>query len=171
MPFLQCRHLGKHPHTLRPKDKEPEFYTNDCDNDPPKSCPKEDTIKYLNNTLKLDEFIKSGGTIAPYESSTHIVRRGEYLARKLHETVPWVKLIISLREPISRAASMLIHMKDVYGEGCLSEKNLGYCLHARSQIRGLKDGTTSYYEAMSYWFTHWPAEQIEVVQVRIEWLS
>jgi hypothetical protein len=59
---------------------------------------------------------------------------------------------------------MLIHMQDVYNQGCLSEKDLGYCLHARSQIRGLRDGTTTYYDALSHWFTHWPEDQIHIVQ-------
>lgn len=159
-----CSHLGKHPQALRPLNKEPEFFTNDCNNDPPKGCPEEASIKYINETLKLADFIESKGRIAPYESSTHVVRRGDIMAKKMHDLVPWAKIIISLREPISRAASMLIHMKDVYNEGCLSEENLGYCLHARSQIRGLKDGSTSYFEALSHWFTHWPETQIHIVQ-------
>lgn len=159
-----CSHLGKHPQALRPLNKEPEFFTNDCNNDPPKGCPEEASIKYINETLKLADFIESKGRIAPYESSTHVVRRGDVMAKKMHDLVPWAKIIISLREPISRAASMLIHMKDVYNEGCLSEENLGYCLHARSQIRGLKDGSTSYFEALSHWFTHWPETQIHIVQ-------
>eukprot|EP00889_Picochlorum_renovo_P007134 jgi/Picre1/34164/NNA_001638.t1 len=86
------------------------------------------------------------------------------MAPALYKLIPWTKIIISLREPISRAASMLIHMKDVYNEGCLAEKDLGYCLHARSQIRGLHDGTNTYYDALSEWFKHWPAEQIHIVQ-------
>lgn len=106
----------------------------------------------------------SGGSKAAFESSTHVVRKGETMAPALHKLVPWVKIVINVREPISRAASMLIHMKDVYQEGCLAEKDLGYCLHARSQIRGLRDGTTTYYDALSSWFSHWPAEQILVVQ-------
>jgi len=86
------------------------------------------------------------------------------MAPALHRLIPWAKVVINVREPISRAASMLIHMLDVYNEGCLAENDLGYCLHARSQIRGLKDGTTTYYDALAHWFTHWPEDQIHVVQ-------
>jgi len=159
-----CRHLGKHDDALRPAHKEPEFFTKDCNDNPPSGCSKEDSEKYIKETLKLDEFVASKGSKAAFESSTHVVRRGEKMAPALHKLVPWVKIVINVREPISRAASMLIHMKDVYQEGCLAEKDLGYCLHARSQIRGLRDGTTTYYDALSSWFTHWPAEQIIVVQ-------
>lgn len=163
-----CRsHIGKHPQALRPAHKEPEFFTKDCNDNPPEGCPKNASIKYIQDTLMMKEFINSKGMIAPYESSTHVVRSGDVFAQKLNTLIPWTKLIISLREPISRAASMLIHMKDVYNEGCLSEHDLGYCLHARSQIRGLKDGTTSYYDALLAWFTHWPAEQIHIVQVSL----
>lgn len=159
-----CRHLGKHRDALRPAHKEPEFFTKDCKNNPPENCSKEDSEKYIKETLRLDEFVESEGRKAAFESSTHVVRRGDKMAPALYSLVPWVKIIINLREPISRAASMLIHMKDVYQEGCLAEKDLGYCLHARSQIRGLRDGTTTYYDALSAWFTHWPADQILIVQ-------
>lgn len=159
-----CRHLGKHEEALRPAHKEPEFFTIDCKGNPPDGCSKEDSEKYVKETLKLDDFIASKGSKAAFESSTHVVRKGEALAPALYKLVPWTKIVVNVREPISRAASMLIHMKDVYKEGCLAEKDLGYCLHARSQIRGLRDGTTSYYDALALWFTHWPAEQILVIQ-------
>lgn len=157
-------HLGKHDAALRPAGKEPEFFTKECKYNPPTQCSKENSEKYVKETLKLDEYIKSKGQVAAYESSTHVVRRGESMAPSLHKLMPWTKLVINIREPISRAASMLIHMLDVYNEGCLAEKDLGYCLHARSQIRGLRDGTTTYYDAFAHWFTHWPEDQIHVVQ-------
>ena len=157
-------HLGKHDAALRPAHKEPEYFTKECKYAPPEKCSKGDSEKYVRETLKLDEFIRSKGTVAAFESSTHVVRKGESMAPALRKLVPWTKLVINVREPISRAASMLIHMEDVYHEGCLAEKDLGYCLHARSQIRGLKDGTTTYYDALAHWFTHWPEDQIHVVQ-------
>ena len=155
-------HLGKHDAALRPAHKEPEHFTKECKYNPPEDCSKEDAKKYIRETLKLDDFIRSKGQLAAFESSTHVVRN--QMAPALHKLVPWAKLVINVREPISRAASMLIHMLDVYNEGCLAEKDLGYCLHARSQIRGLRDGTTTYYDALAHWFTHWPEDQIHVVQ-------
>ena len=157
-------HLGKHDAALRPAHKEPEHFTKECKYNPPEDCPEEDAENYVRKTLKLDDFIKSKGQVAAFESSTHVVRKGEEMAPALRALAPWTKLVINVREPISRAASMLIHMQDVYDEGCLSEKDLGYCLHARSQIRGLRDGTTTYYDALTHWFTHWPEDQIHVVQ-------
>ena len=157
-------HLGKHDAALRPAHKEPEHFTKECKFNPPTDCSKDDAENYVRKTLRLDQFIQSKGQVATFESSTHVVRKGEEMAPALSKLVPWAKLIVNVREPISRAASMLIHMQDVYDEGCLSEKDLGYCLHARSQIRGLHDGTTTYYDALSHWFTHWPEEQIHIVQ-------
>lgn len=155
-------HLGKHDAVLRPAHKEPEHFTKECKYNPPEDCSKEDAKKYVRETLKLDEFISSKGQLAAFESSTHVVRNP--MAPALHKLIPWAKVVINVREPISRAASMLIHMLDVYNEGCLAENDLGYCLHARSQIRGLKDGTTTYYDALAHWFTHWPEDQIHIVQ-------
>ena len=155
-------HLGKHDAVLRPAHKEPEHFTKECKYNPPEDCSKEDAKNYVRGTLKLDDFIRSKGQLAAFESSTHVVRNP--MAPALHRLIPWAKVVINVREPISRAASMLIHMLDVYNEGCLAENDLGYCLHARSQIRGLKDGTTTYYDALAHWFTHWPEDQIHVVQ-------
>ena len=155
-------HLGKHDAALRPAHKEPEHFTRECKYNPPEDCSKEDAKKYVRETLNLEQFIRSKGKLAAFESSTHVVRNP--MAPALHKLVPWAKVVINVREPISRAASMLIHMLDVYNEGCLAENDLGYCLHARSQIRGLKDGTTTYYDALAHWFTHWPEEHIHVVQ-------
>lgn len=38
----------------------------------------------------------------------------------LLQTFPWLRVVISLREPIGRALSMQAHMADKHGEGCLT---------------------------------------------------
>ena len=124
-------------------------------------------IKYITQTLRRDEFIASNGTRMPMEASTNIVRAECRLAARLHRAVPWAKLVVSLREPISRAASMLIHVNDTASKGCvhqLGKLELGQCLGKQSQIQGHTDGTTSYGEALWSWLDAWPADQVHVVQ-------
>lgn len=42
------------------------------------------------------------------------------------QVFPWLRIIISLREPISRALSMRAHMADKHNEGCLAQGWVGW---------------------------------------------
>jgi hypothetical protein len=155
-----------HPQTIHPALKEPEFLSFACKYHPPARCPPKDTVNYIRQTLQMEDFLKHHGKKASFEASTHLVRSGDILSRPLHRLMPWLKLIVSLREPISRAASMLIHLKDLNGEGCLGTNPLGWCLMYESQINGSLSGarTTNYSFPMRSWLQEWPKEQIHVVQ-------
>ena len=54
-------------------------------------------------TLKLDKALQQGLTRPAFEGSTHYGRAGPALAPRLAETFPWLKVVISFREPIRRA--------------------------------------------------------------------
>ena len=60
----------------------------------------------------------------------------DHLAPGLYNIFPWVKLIMMMREPISRAMSMLIHNQDVSKAGCLMEHSMAHCLMTESQLHG-----------------------------------
>jgi len=159
-------HLADHPQVLKPSGKEPEFLSFGCRYHPPEDCPLYASQRYINTTLRLHEFIEAEGRLSTFEASTHIVRAGDYLAPAMSEILPWVKLVISLREPISRAASMLIHLKDLNKGGCLMTKKLGECLLTESQINGAPSGarTTNYSFPVMTWLDAYPAEQVHVIQ-------
>ena len=110
----------------------------------------------------MSSYQQNNGTVGAFEGSTHYVRAGEKVVKGLREIMPWLKLIINIREPISRAASMLIHNKDVQHVGCLMRKDMGECLLKQSQIS--KESPTSYLEALQPWFEYWPADQIHIIQ-------
>ena len=133
---------------------------------PPLDCPEISTKWYINTTLRLADFVAAQGKVSPFEASTHIVRSGDYLSTPLRKLMPWTKLVISLREPISRAASMLIHLKDQNQEGCLMNRTLADCLLSESQINGAPSGarTTNYTFPLATWLNEWPREQIHVIQ-------
>lgn len=159
-------HLSEHPEVLKPSGKEPEFLSFGCHYIPPEECSPAASLKYINYTLRLSDYVASNGSLSPFEASTHIVRGGDLLAPHLLGVMPWVKIVISLREPISRAASMLIHLKDLNEEGCLMKKKLGECLLTESQINGAPSGAraTNYTFPMKQWLETWPAHQIHVIQ-------
>ena len=98
------------------------------------------------------------------------------MAEDLYELFPWLRIIISLREPISRAASMLVHLSDRnistsnYGQGgCLAanDMDLGKCLYQHSQIRGDDwGGPTEYASPLKAWLETFPKDQLFILQVR-----
>ena len=161
-----CRHIAEHPEVLKPSGKEPEFLSFKCKFNPPDDCPDYSSRRYVNYSLRIDEFVASKGTLSTFEASTHIVRGGDLLAPRLYEIMPWVKLVISLREPISRAASMLIHLQDNDEGGCLMEKSLGECLLTESQINGAPSGarTLNYSSPVTWWLDAYPDEQVHIIQ-------
>lgn len=152
-------------------EKEPEYLTYTCDFNPPQKCPKNDSaLWYLDEVLNRQEYLKSKGKRQVFEASTHIVRRGKTLAPALKESMPWLKIIMSLREPISRAASMTIHSYDKKGIGCLASNNttLAKCLLYRSQISVtrpyIQGGPSTYTAAIKDWLELWPREQLHIIQ-------
>jgi len=129
-------YLARHNETLASYIKEPEFFVNGCSSMVPENCSEYASIRYIHRTLRSWIYLDWNGTKGSFEGSTHTVREGELLAPRLLATMPWVKLIVSLREPISRAASMLIHNEDKKNLGCLSRfKSMGKCLLKSSQLR------------------------------------
>jgi hypothetical protein len=159
--------LAQHPHLHRSFPKDPEFFSTDC-RWALKTCPAERERHYLRNSLQLGAFTARGGGAGHFEASTHYVRNGDRLVRPLKQAFPWVKVVVSLREPISRAASMLIHKKDLSDEGCLTQRGMAACLLEESQVSGNLAGAhaTNYSFPMRHWVEGWPREQLHVIQVR-----
>lgn len=165
--LYDCRYLEKHSHIIKPMVKEPNFFPYDCKEKPPERCSAANTTKYITKTLHLQRYIDAKGQVATFEASTHIVRAGHNLAHRMYKLMPWLRIIIQLREPISRAASMLIHNKDVNALGCLMRQDMGHCLLHHSQIT--EKSTTSYQpitytEALQPWIEAFPRDQIHVIQ-------
>lgn len=158
-------YLARHNETLASSLKEPEFFVNGCGSKIPEGCSRNASIKYIHYTLRSWIYLDWNGTKGSFEGSTHIVRAGDELAPRLLRMMPWLKLIVNLREPISRAASMLIHNEDRNGLGCLSRRDMGSCLLKSSQITNPSDdGPASYHDALYPWVNTWPANQLMIIQ-------
>jgi hypothetical protein len=162
-------HLNQHPQISRPWDKEPEFFSEACNYDVPNGCTANDTLDYITRVLRSPRYTGFDGAVAQYEASTHYSRNGHRLANGISQVFPWVKIIASLREPISRASSMLVHLvdKNVSGGGCLAlnKMDLGFCLLNDSHISGADyGGPTEYYMPLKAWVDAFPKEQIFLVQ-------
>jgi len=161
------RYLERHSQIDKPRVKEPNFFPYDCHEKPPERCSQENTTRYIQSTLHKPRYIDERGRLACMEASTHIVRAGHNLAPRMAKLMPWLKIIVQFREPISRAASMLIHNKDVNQIGCLMRSKIGHCLLHHSQLTEMQKNKyepLTYTEAIQPWIEHFPKEQIHVIQ-------
>lgn len=78
--------------------------------------------------MKRDTFVSSGGSLAQFEATPRIFDLGPEMAQALYNTMPWLKLVASLREPISRAISKYHMFATKFGEGCMVNSTLSECL-------------------------------------------
>lgn len=166
-------HLERHPQVLASKEKEPEFFTIKCTDNPFSGCPRTEQAWYIENTIQRDNFVKSKGKLMAFEASTHYAMNGDLLAKGIAETLPWVKIVASLREPISRATSMLVHMADKEANGCLANGNTDIytCLTTESQLIGnhgpfnLVDSPHGNYSyALRHWLEAFPRGRVHIMQ-------
>jgi len=153
--------------------QEPEFFTRDCKDNPVSGCPLDKQAAYIERTLQRDDFIASSGNKMVFEASTHYAMNGDLLAQRAAQTMPWVKIVASLREPISRAASMMIHMADHNNVGCMlpTDADLYTCLTTASQLTG-HPGPFNYVDsphgnysfALRAWMEAFPRDQVHILQ-------
>jgi len=161
------KYLEEHSQIDKPRVKEPNFFSRDCHEKPPEQCSEKNTTNYINSILHKPKYIEQRGRIACMEASTHIVRAGHNLAPRMAKLMPWLKIIVQFREPISRAASMLIHNKDVNNVGCLTRSPMAHCLLHHSQLTEMEKNKyepLTYTEAIQPWIENFPKDQIHIVQ-------
>ena len=135
----------------------------------PGGCTIPDIKDYITRTLRSLWYSGHDGRLAQYEASTHYSRNGHRMAAGVYEVFPWVKIVALLREPISRAASMLVHLvdKNVTAGGCLAANNMdmGHCLLTQSHISGDHwGGPTEYFLPLKSWVEVFPREQVFLSQ-------
>ncbi|KAL4443999.1 hypothetical protein ABPG75_011736 [Micractinium tetrahymenae] len=149
-------HLVLHPRVQCPSEKEPEFFTYDCQYDP-LNCPLDKQRDYIQETLHINRVLRHNMYRAMFEGSTHYGREGPRIAQGLRELFPWAKLIASLREPISRGISMLAHNLDKSSIGCLTRRDVFSCLQRDLPALNFTTPLTAWLEAF-------PREQIMLLQ-------
>ena len=98
-------HFRRHPQYMEGTFKEPHYFTV-CQygfND--RMCRPNNTADYLQNYLRIKDAVAMRLEAATQDSSVDYAWKGEPLARELRETFPWLKIVIMMREPISRVIS------------------------------------------------------------------
>lgn len=57
----------------------------------------------------LESALKANGTEPRHASPCCALQEGGWLAAQVAEQLPWVKVVISMRDPISQALAMFLH--------------------------------------------------------------
>lgn len=148
--------LAQHPGVLAPQEQESEFFSKGCDSNPA-ACPHEEQQEYIQHILRLQRALRQGLRKPVIEGSTRYAAEGLRMAQGLHEAFPRLKLVASLREPISRAVAVLASAKDEASQACLSVDALFPCL--KKQLPAL-----NYTAQLTAWLDAFPADQVMVMQ-------
>ncbi|KAH7618138.1 hypothetical protein NADE_000337 [Nannochloris sp. 'desiccata'] len=158
-----AEHLSSHPQVINSDERASEFFTTKCHDSPSTGCSRADEAHYIQRTLQRNAVAAAEGRIMSFESSIQYAAAGDLLASQLSETLPWLKIVTTFREPISRAFSFLAHRAYRENTGCLAMKTVDVypCL-----IHELLESTEggSYSQSMAHWMRAFPKEQLYVVQ-------
>lgn len=158
---LYC-HLIQHPQVQYPRHKEPHTLNQQC-SAPKMECSPEVQREYVTETLNLGEAAASMFTRAAFDGSTHYAAEGHYMAERLKATFPWVKVVISMRDPISQALAMHLHnLSHNRTDVCWEEsgKRIYPCI-----AQDLEDATRARYgPRVAKWMEYFNANQLMLVQ-------
>jgi hypothetical protein len=99
-----------------------------------------------------------------FESSIQYASAGDLLATQVSETLPWLKIVTTFREPISRAFSVLAHRAFNDNTGCLAMNPVDVysCLVTELGLESTE--SKSYSQSLLHWMRAFPREQLYVVQ-------
>ncbi|KAL4443808.1 hypothetical protein ABPG75_011545 [Micractinium tetrahymenae] len=101
-------HLIQHPQVQYAKDKESHRLTDKC-RPQLADCPADAQREYLVDILNMEEAAEAQFTKAAFDGSTHYAQEGGWLAAQVAQQLPWVRVVISMRDPISQALAMFLH--------------------------------------------------------------
>ncbi|KAL4437389.1 hypothetical protein ABPG75_004528 [Micractinium tetrahymenae] len=151
-------HLADHPRINEPDIKEPEFFTNACEFNAMR-CKVSQQRDYMEKILRFKEAAASNFTTASFEGSTHYVLESRWLAGQLRDLFPWLKIVVSMREPISQAIAMVFHNLDKgRNPRCYENNRVFQCIHDDLDVEA------RYSRSLLPWLAKFPREQLHVIQ-------
>lgn len=156
-------HLRLHPQYLPSTIKESHYWSTcrDWANHP--TCRASNVSVYIKDFLRRGDAVASGLTRVSTDTSVDYAWRAD-LAQVIHEALPWIKIVMVLREPLSRLISytrMYTEREDA-AKGCLNGRSMYTCLRYKHLD---PRGTNSNYSVpLAAWLAAFPDEQIHVIQ-------
>ncbi|KAL4515007.1 hypothetical protein Ndes2526B_g03676 [Nannochloris sp. 'desiccata'] len=157
-------YLRYHPQYLPGVKKEPHWFSVCQNNLKAPHCLPQTEAEYLRDFLRLEDAVASRLELVTLDASADYAGRGGVLARKLYRLFPWIKVVIMIREPISRLISYTrMHTQSTFQEwkACSPGSSLFTCLRPH-----LTPGAanSNYSDALLGWLTTFPTDQLHVIQ-------
>ena len=124
-------YLRFHPQYLPGIKKEPHWFSVCQSNLNAPHCLVKNETQYLREFLRLEEAVDSRLSLVTLDASADYAGKGGPLARRLYRLFPWMKIVIMIREPISRIISYTrMHTQSTFQEwkACNPGSSLFTCL-------------------------------------------
>jgi hypothetical protein len=124
-------YLRFHPQYLPGVKKEPHWFSVCQNNLKAPHCLPNTEAEYLRDFLRLEDAVASRLELVTLDASADYAGRGGVLARKLYRLFPWIKVVIMIREPISRLISYTrMHTQSTFQQwkACNPGSSLFTCL-------------------------------------------
>jgi hypothetical protein len=132
------------------------------------NCYAQSPSQYLREFLRLEEAAAGGLEHITFDASVDYAQKGQPLASELYSLFPWIKIVLFLREPISRiiSYSRMYTEKNHAKKGCFDGLALYDCLRPFFEERGeqQRSGHGHYDEALEGWLQVFPRDQIKIIQ-------
>jgi hypothetical protein len=155
------RHLRSHPQFLPGVHKEPHWFTVCKSSRTNTNCRAHSLRAYLLQFLRIQDAAFGGLERATTDASVDYAWKGRSLSKEIHELFPWLKIVMMMRDPISRMISYtrMFTQKNVRGKGCMPPKTIYGCL-----FKALSKESAVYANALEAWLETFPAQQVHVIQ-------
>lgn len=163
-------YLRGHPEYLPSVLKEAHYFTACKKSWNDTNCKATSTQDYIDNYLRIKDVADNGLATATVDASVDYAWKGEELAEEIHKAFPWLKIVVMLREPISRVISYTRMWTQKGVRTSTHKDNKIACEHGEELFDCLyphltpKAYTGHYAVPLEGWLKVWPADQIHVIQ-------
>lgn len=163
-------YLRGHPEYLPSILKEAHYFTACQKSWNDSNCKANSTQDYIRNFLRIKDAAEDGLLSATVDASVDYAWKGEELAREIRKVFPWLKIVVMMREPISRVISYtrMWTQKGVRVSthkdnriACDENEELFDCLYPHLTPSAY---TGHYAIPLEGWLKVWPSRQIHVIQ-------
>ena len=132
-----------------------------CQTDDKVGCNVASEAEYIQTHLNAKMAAERGLELVTLDASSDYITAGGPLARKLYRYFPWLKIVMIIRDPISRVLAKITRRNEdgsVY-HLCAEKRQLLGCIQDY-----LEAGDGNYAEAIEGWLSTFPSHQIHVIQ-------
>lgn len=163
-------YLRGHPEYLPSILKEAHYFTACQKSWNDTNCKANNTKDYIQNFLRIQDAAEDGLLSATVDASVDYAWKGEELAREIRKVFPWLKIVVMMREPISRVISytrmwtqkgIRVSTHKDNRIACDKNEELFDCLYPHLTPSAY---TGHYAIPLEGWLKVWPARQIHVIQ-------